>query len=203
MIIENIKFEIPKREVLLSLKFNVKSSQMTPEVERLIDNMIDEGYILSEPIASFKTVEILENKENKITFKNTDYIIESEAISKLFKNSYKATFMVATIGVEITDAIKNFLEDGDISKATVLDAVSSEAVEAVVNSLNTMFNYEDKSEKTELTRRFSPGYGDWGVENNKSLLDFLESKKIGVTLSSTNLMLPEKSITACFGWGKI
>lgn len=48
--------------------------------------------------------------------------------------------------------------------------------------------------------RFSPGYGDLPLETQKPLLNFLDAEKtVGITLSSSLLMTPTKSITAIAG----
>jgi len=51
-----------------------------------------------------------------------------------------------------------------------------------------------------LTPRFSPGYGDLSLDHQKGLLKYVEADKIGISLSETMVMLPEKSITAVIGW---
>ena len=45
--------------------------------------------------------------------------------------------------------------------------------------------------------RFSPGYGDLDISHQQAMFDLLElEKRLGLSLTQTHMMLPEKSITA-------
>ena len=48
--------------------------------------------------------------------------------------------------------------------------------------------------------RFSPGYGDWGLAAQRGLLAALDAQRqLGLTLTSTCLLVPTKSVTAALG----
>jgi cobalamin-dependent methionine synthase I len=47
--------------------------------------------------------------------------------------------------------------------------------------------------------RFSPGYGDWPLEQQPELIRLAHADKIGVSLSSSLMLMPRKSITAIIG----
>jgi cobalamin-dependent methionine synthase I len=49
------------------------------------------------------------------------------------------------------------------------------------------------------TRRYSPGYGDWGVSAQKDFLAWLGAGHIGIKLTESSQMLPEKSVSAILG----
>ncbi|MFR4384234.1 MAG: vitamin B12 dependent-methionine synthase activation domain-containing protein [Phascolarctobacterium sp.] len=47
---------------------------------------------------------------------------------------------------------------------------------------------------------FSPGYGDWPLEEQKLLFPILDcAKRIGLTLTDGMMMAPSKSVTAIIG----
>jgi cobalamin-dependent methionine synthase I len=50
-----------------------------------------------------------------------------------------------------------------------------------------------------VTYRFSPGYCDWPVTEQKKLFRFLEAERIGVRLLDSCLMQPRKTISGIFG----
>ncbi len=201
MILRDIPFTIPKKDVLFNLKFNVRNSKMTPSVESLIVEMINEGYILSEPKAVKDDFKIAECDRN-VTRLGDSFAIESESISELLRPCYKATLFICTIGDAIPKAVAKFISEGEITKGAVLDSVASEAVEAVANKVNEIIAQEAIGELAYLTRRYSPGYGDWDLRYNKDILDILKGGEIGVSITENFLMQPEKSITAIVGWIK-
>ena len=51
-----------------------------------------------------------------------------------------------------------------------------------------------------LRPRFSPGYGDLDISHQWAMFDLLEvEKRLGLSLTQTHMMLPEKSVTAIAG----
>ncbi|HBN09794.1 MAG TPA: hypothetical protein DD435_14450 [Cyanobacteria bacterium UBA8530] len=50
--------------------------------------------------------------------------------------------------------------------------------------------------------RFSPGYGDWSVEENAVFREVLDLPSLGITLLPSGGMLPRKSVTALAGLSK-
>ncbi len=51
-----------------------------------------------------------------------------------------------------------------------------------------------------LVSRYSPGYGDWPLEAQRDLLRILDaSRTVGVSLGSSLLMAPSKSVSAAIG----
>jgi cobalamin-dependent methionine synthase I len=47
--------------------------------------------------------------------------------------------------------------------------------------------------------RFSPGYGDWAIQNQKDFLQWLGADKLGITLAPSLQMMPRKSVSALLG----
>ncbi|MBR1472558.1 MAG: Vitamin B12 dependent methionine synthase activation subunit [Lachnospiraceae bacterium] len=105
----------------------------------------------------------------------------------------------ATIGAE-TDRIIRRLRHTSMAEAAVLQACGAAAIEAVCDALNTKLETEAAAEGKKLRRRFSPGYGDLSLENQKGIFEVLNPPKyIGLTLMDTLIMSPEKSVTAVIG----
>ena len=51
-----------------------------------------------------------------------------------------------------------------------------------------------------LNRRFSPGYGDLPIETQAKFLAVTDAtKRVGINLSDSFLMIPRKSVTAIIG----
>ena len=51
-----------------------------------------------------------------------------------------------------------------------------------------------------LTPPFSPGYGDWDLAAQQTVLDRLQApKRLGLSLTGGGMLVPEKSVTALVG----
>ena len=79
----------------------------------------------------------------------------------------------------------------------MFQAIGAERIEAVCDC----FCDEIKKEFVcSLKPRFSPGYGDLSLETQKQLFSILDcERQLGISLNSSLLMSPSKSVTAFVG----
>jgi len=108
--------------------------------------------------------------------------------------------MGATAGVAVMDAIQEKTRQDDLAAAVVYDATASEMVDAALDWIMDYVNQQVRREgKKLLPRRFSAGYADFKLENQKMIYEKLQMDKIGVNINSGFILLPEKSVTAISG----
>ncbi|MBR5421117.1 MAG: Vitamin B12 dependent methionine synthase activation subunit [Lachnospiraceae bacterium] len=108
----------------------------------------------------------------------------------------------ATIGAGFDRALKR-VSLRSMAEAAYWQAAGAAAIEAVCDALNKMLEEEAAEQGLHLRRRFSPGYGDLGLENQKGVFQILNpSKLIGLSLMDSLIMSPEKSVTALIGIGE-
>ncbi len=101
-----------------------------------------------------------------------------------------------TLGQEIEDTIAS-LSSQSILHGFIYDALCSTLAEHYANQAETNLARCYSRKNLMITRRFSPGYCDVPfVETQKAIFQFCDMNAIGVTLSSSGLMIPRKSITA-------
>ena len=121
--------------------------------------------------------------------------VESNALAKNLKGCERIILFAATVGLGIDRLIMKY---GRISpfKGLIMQAIGAERIEAVCDSF-----CEGLQEKGySLRPRFSPGYGDLPLELQTDIFRALSPEKnIGLTLSSSCLMSPTKSVTAIMG----
>lgn len=104
--------------------------------------------------------------------------------------------MVCTLGADF-DAWLRQLQARDMARAVVLDALGSAFIEAACDDVEK--EIAGRFPKRYLTDRFSPGYGDLPLILQPELLAAAEARRIGVTVTETCLMAPQKSVTALVG----
>ena len=63
---------------------------------------------------------------------------------------------------------------------------------------------QEAADKGLYTRpRFSPGYGDFPLDNQRDIFQALQvEKRVGIALTESLLMIPSKSVTAVIGAGR-
>ena len=126
-------------------------------------------------------------------------VTESSVLKQYLCDCEKIILFVATIGHDIDRLIlgNSVLAP---SKATLLQAFGSERVEALCDAFCSEIKTE-QSEKGFITKpRVSAGYGDIPLAMQRDIFAHLDcTRKIGVTLSDSLFMRPEKSVSAIVG----
>ena len=135
--------------------------------------------------------------ENQVEFDS--FSVASVDFSKFLLDSNEVFLIGTTIGKEIVD-LRNNLMNNDSFKSVILDAVGSETVESFTEWVNEYLSKIILKEGKTLTkRRYSPGYGDFPLSYQKKIAEILDLDKIGVTVSDSFILSPEKSVTAFIG----
>ena len=106
---------------------------------------------------------------------------------------------MATIGGGIDREITRLVGENRFSVAYVLDCMGSVAVENMVEGFHQHMMARYASLDKGVSYRFSPGYCDWPITEQKNLFGLFDSEKIGITLLDSCLMWPRKSISGVFG----
>lgn len=182
--------------VLSRLKFAKYKTKVDKKVLAFISEAIEDGYALIEPKASYEIFDVKVSKD-KVSFNGI--VIRSRSLAGHLRKASKAALFVCTIGSELSGKVNEYVTKGEIARATVLDAVGSEAAEAFAEKIDGLIRKKASSEGYSAVIRFSPGYGDWTIFDQARILRILKADKIGVKVDKNSIMVPEKSVTACIG----
>lgn len=122
---------------------------------------------------------------------------EGRDVKDLLSGCEAVIFFAATLGAE-AEALLRRAQLRDMAEAVILDACGSAAVENVCDNLCA--DLAAAEAPCFLTDRFSPGYGDLPFSQQPDFCRLLDvQRRIGVTLTDSGLMLPQKSVTALVG----
>jgi hypothetical protein len=115
---------------------------------------------------------------------------------EIFEEGNSQILFAVTTGFELTDKIAGLFEKDDYAVASMLDAIASTATENASNYLESEYNNLLINKNSEqITMQFSPGYCGWHVSAQQKLFDILDPSEIGISLNSSYLMNPLKSIS--------
>ena len=111
-----------------------------------------------------------------------DVEFKSRKLSRAMRPCLRATVFVATIGRSLDRKIAELQKCRKMSDAYLYDAIGSVAVEDTLDMFQ--HSYEDSFRKLhqKTTPRFSPGYCDWKVQEQKKLFKLVKSEMISVSL---------------------
>jgi hypothetical protein len=195
----NIFIDPPYAKIYFRLGYKKRTTKLSPGQEQETVRLIDEAASLILLRGSILRIIISKNSGEEITLAQ-NLTFSSKKLSALLKDCPEAVLMGATAGATIMDAIQEKTRQDDLAAAVVYDATASEMVDAALDWIMDYVNQQVRREgKKLLPRRFSAGYADFKLENQKKIYEKLQMDKIGVTINSGFILLPEKSVTAISG----
>lgn len=124
-----------------------------------------------------------------------EYCFKSKRLADNLSGCRKVCIFGATLGTQC-DRLLRIYSASDIARAMVLQACLASKIEEVCDALEDTL----KAEGLVLRQRYSPGYFDLDIIENKKIFELLElTKRIGLTITDTCQMVPTKSVTAFIG----
>lgn len=126
-------------------------------------------------------------------------LFESRALAAHLKGCQEAFLFALTLGPGIDALIRRY-ELTEMPLVPVLQACAAAYTEERADEAQKELETAAAAEGLYLRPRYSPGYGDLSLETQKYFFSALDiSKRIGVSLTDSCLMIPMKSITAIIG----
>lgn len=186
--------KVEKKETLRYLGY--RGQEPEEQIEKLIEEVTEELERESLPKSVYREYDCIV-QENQVEIGPLK--VESHHLSTNLKGCQKAVILAATIGRSADLLIKKY-SVVNMAKATVVQAAGASAIENYVDEVEEEIRENAQKQGFYLRPRFSPGYGDFPLEYQKEIFQMLEcSKRIGITLTGGNLMMPTKSVTAVIG----
>lgn len=171
-------------------------SEETDSINSLLDDCIKE---MEGQLAQDVVYEDFYMEENgsEIDFSFTK--TTSESLAKSFAGCRVGVVFAATIGLSLDRLIEKYNKVSP-SKALLFQALGTERIENLCDNFQKYISAQYAGIGLIPVGRFSPGYGDLDLNLQKVILPYLEAeKRIGITLNSSLLMTPSKSVTAFIG----
>lgn len=128
--------------------------------------------------------------EGKLSF-------SGKGIHRLLTHSQYAAIFIATVGDKIDEEMARISED-DFAEAFFLDGIATTMTHGILELLESELQDEANALGCRLGRRFAPGYARWELTEQRKLFEFLKADEIGMKLSGTYFMLPQKSISGVY-----
>lgn len=127
------------------------------------------------------------------------FTLQGDRIIKHLAGCKQVIIMAATVGEDIEDAVTSYFSEGKYAYSTILDAAATTAVEQVADAMEKHIQSQIGRQGLSMKWRFSPGYGDWPIEQQPDMLRLSQADKIGIHLTDSMMLVPRKSITAIIG----
>ncbi len=199
--IRDLDINIDKDEVCHLLGYR-KGRGPKASISSLIDEKIDKANDLIQPSCFYQFMDIKEVASPRVVLENGIRItVTSDVLSWALAPCQQAAVFVSSIGDGLESRVGQLMEQGEVLKGTILDAIGSLAADNAASCLQDKVQEMAKSEGAEITLRYSPGYCDWDITEQRAIFKVMDSTQTGIELSEDCLMTPHKSISGLIGLG--
>lgn len=179
-----------------TLRYLGQGTSADPDISRLAESCLDEIKRISCPKSVYREFPILHIENNVIDIGAARF--ESKNLAKNLCGCDSLFLFAATLGIDADTQIRSYQRRGQMSRAVILDAAATAYIEEYCDHICDEIRMQHPS--MHLRPRFSPGYGDLVLQHHNDILMLTESrKKIGLTLTDSLMLLPQKSVTAIIG----
>ncbi|MDD5170447.1 MAG: hypothetical protein PHN75_16645, partial [Syntrophales bacterium] len=136
---------------------------------------------------------------DRVLLADTDEFVSRNLVTFLH-DVPEVVLLGATAGSSVMEAIHKDTAEDNITRAVILDATASGTVDA---ALDWIMGYIDQSLRREgkylMKARYSAGYGDLVLSNQRTFHRLLGMEHLGVGITESCILVPEKSVTAITG----
>jgi len=202
-----ITTKIDRKNVCRYLGYGA-DSEPSARISTLIEEYAEEAYHLIAPSYSyiFRDIEGVQGSRVFVAgsgdLLSQTIVFESDIIARLLEQCHSVAVLLVTIGNHLEETVCRLAEDGLILQASVLDAIGSDAVGRVADSVQDMIRERAYADGFVISRRFSPGYCDWDISQQRAVFRVVNGDLVGVHLTDRSLMIPRKSVSGIIAIGR-
>jgi hypothetical protein len=199
---DTIIIETPRERIYRRLGYRQGITRMPAGQEAEVEKYISEALSLIRLRGAGRRLPVRGKNDSQVVLADSagDEVFQSRRLARFFGECREALLMGATAGSAVMAAIAEDTGGNRLTRGVVFDATASEMVDASMDWIISYFARELRRENKALTeKRFSAGYGDFLLENQQTIFRLLELERIGVQITASFILIPEKSVTAIAG----
>ncbi|MDP8266837.1 MAG: vitamin B12 dependent-methionine synthase activation domain-containing protein [Candidatus Aceula meridiana] len=196
---KSISIEPNKNNIYRHLGYSKEKTEVHGVMRDQVDCYIDDSLSVIDLKGVAEVLTVKKADEERIELEG-DIIFKSKGLAQFLKGSNEVLLMATTAGTQIMEEIQKNSSSGDLVRSVIYDATAGEMVDDALTWIMNYYKGELVRKGKQLDpRRFSCGYGDFALEEQKIFWDILKMKDLGVQITDSYLLVPEKSVTAITG----
>ncbi len=196
-------------EINISVDQVLRAQEADPEIvrkrsPRLIDvaeKALELGYPLLEPKVLYERLKTESLTHETLRFENGGNLSGS-LISQHLAPAEEVIVILCTVGISLEEHSAEVVKTNP-TIGLALEGVGSAGVEVLANTVCYHFEKFAEEKGWSATIPLSPGMTGWPIEKGQpEIFSLLDAEEIGITLTSSYLMLPRKSLSMVIGLGE-
>jgi len=199
-VLYKVTFELDVQDILRRQEIN-KSSRIQPTLKNVTLELIKNKDVWLEPTLAYNIFSIAEVQPAYIILQNGQMLHLSPA-TEILKQASEIAIVICTIGPLLEKAVDEYFKSGQSMKGFLLDGLGSAAVDSLAQKACDLINSDAVSGGLSSSSPYSPGMLGWSIDNLPALFRLVPADQISMSLTSSGMISPRKSIAMVIGIGK-
>jgi len=200
-VIRDIPLSLKTREVLRREGFR-EYSKIRPEIKSLILELlasVKKAHLL-EPAMAYEIHSITEMSHGQLSLKG-NLVVPGPLLPSLLPEAKELAVVVGTIGSRLEKQVTDYFNRDEPLRSVLLDGIGSAAVDSLTQEVCKFMAGEASSRGYQASSPINPGMPGLSITEQWQLLEMVPAREIGVSLTSSGIMVPRKSTSMVIGIG--
>ena len=200
-VIRDIHLSLKTEDVLRRQGFR-DHSKVRPEIKILIRELlttVKKSHLL-EPAIAYEIYTITELSQWQSSLEGKPKVRDS-LLHSVLPQARELAIAVCTIGPRLEKQVTGYASQGEPLRGTLLDGIGGAAVDSLTEEACKFIAGEASSRGYEASSPINPGMPGLPITEQWQLLKMVPAKEIGVSLTSSGIMVPRKSVSMVIGIG--
>ena len=200
-VIRDILLSLKTREVLRREGFR-GYSKVRPEIKSLILELlasVKKAHLL-EPALAYEIYSINEMNRRQLSLEG-NLVVSGPLLPSLLPEARELAVVVCTIGPKLEKQATDYFNQDEPLRGMLLDGIGSAAVDSLTEEVCKFMAGEALSRGYEVSSPINPGMPGLPITEQWQLLKMVPAREIGVSLTSSGIMVPRKSTSMVMGIG--
>jgi hypothetical protein len=200
-VILNIPSGLKVGEVLRRQGFR-GHSKIRPEIKSIILELLAtvENAKLLELAVAYEYYQVTGMSPSQVSLEG-DKAIQGTLLHTVFPEAKELAVVVCTIGPKLEKQVTDYSKSGETLRSILLDGIGSAAVDMLVPEACRLIASEVSSRGHQASSPVSPGWPGLPLNEQWNLFELVNAQEIGVSLTSSGIMVPRKSVSMVIGIG--
>lgn len=177
-------------------------ARVRPEIKRVITKLLAEVEAdkLLEPAVAYRIYPITELGSERISLEG-DKVVEGPLLPATLPEAKELVILIATIGHRLEKQVTDYTKSRGALHGMVLDGIGTAAVDQLIPEAMGIIAAEVAVRGYEISSPVNPGMPGFPMTEQWNLLELVPADEIGVSLSSSGVLIPRKSTSMVIGIG--
>lgn len=198
-VVNNVILKLETAEILRRQGFTGRG-EVRPEIEQIIHELIRDvkNYDLLKPAITYEIFTAEEMDQKQFSIRAESYMF-NRLLTTIIPGVEEIAVAVCTIGPDLEKQVTEYSCRSEALRGILLDGIGSTAVDALTVETGRLIAEEVASHGYRISRPVNPGMPCLPLTEQEWLLKLVHAEDIGVSLTSSSVMVPRKSSSMVIG----